>query len=77
VQATIRRTSPRYAALVQPQPLSLAEIQQTLDPETLLLKYSLGAQRSYLWAISDSSVTNHELPNRDEVEKSAGDFMNY
>jgi CHAT domain-containing protein/tetratricopeptide (TPR) repeat protein len=71
VQATIRRTSPRYAALVQPQPLSLAEIQQTLDPETLLLKYSLGAQRSYLWAISDSSVTNHELPNRDEVEKSA------
>jgi len=71
VQAAIRRTSPRYAALVQPQPLSLAEIQQILDPETLLLKYSLGAKRSYLWAISDSSVTNHELANSAEVEKSA------
>ncbi|MEP6924762.1 MAG: CHAT domain-containing protein, partial [Pyrinomonadaceae bacterium] len=71
VQAAIRRTSPRYAALVQPQPLSVAEIQHLLDPETLLLKYSLGAQRSYLWAISDSSVTSHELPNSDEVEKSA------
>jgi hypothetical protein len=77
VQAAIRRTSPRYAALVQPQPLSLAEIQQTLDPETLLLKYSLGAQRSYLWTISDSSVTNHELPNRDEWKNPRGNFMNY
>jgi hypothetical protein len=28
VQSQIRRTSPRYAALTQPQPLTLTEIQQ-------------------------------------------------
>ena len=39
-QAQIRRTSPRYAAIAQPEPLALREIQaQVLDPETLLLEY--------------------------------------
>jgi tetratricopeptide (TPR) repeat protein len=39
VQAQIRRTSPRYAAIAQPEPLALREIQrQVLDPETLLLE---------------------------------------
>ena len=39
VQAQIRRTSPRYAAIAQPEPLALREIQrQVLDPETLLLR---------------------------------------
>jgi tetratricopeptide (TPR) repeat protein len=43
VQSQIRRTSPRYAALTQPKPLTLAEIQQqVLDDDTILLEYSLG-----------------------------------
>src|SRR5262249_24008013 len=38
IQAQIRAHSPRYAALTQPQPLGLTEIQQqVLDPDTLLL----------------------------------------
>jgi len=69
-QAGIRRASPRYAALVQPVPLSLKEIQQhVLDKDTLLLEYSLGDERSYLWAITNNSVTTHELPKREEIEK--------
>jgi tetratricopeptide (TPR) repeat protein len=40
IQAQIRARSPRYAALTQPQPLGLTEIQQqVLDPDTLLLEY--------------------------------------
>src|SRR6266508_681209 len=42
IQTQIRARSPRYAALTQPQPLGLTEIQQqVLDPDTLLLEYSL------------------------------------
>src|SRR5262249_12312675 len=50
-QADIRRASPHYAALARPQPLTLPEMQRQLDEDTLLLEYSLGEKRSYLWAI--------------------------
>lgn len=69
VQTEIRQKSPNYAALTQPQPLSLKEIQaQVLDPDTLLLEYSLGEERSYLWAITSDSMTGYELPSRVEIE---------
>lgn len=72
IQAQIRFTSPRYAALTQPQPLSLKEIQeQVLDPDTLLLEYALGDQRSYLWAVSSDSLTSFELPKRADIEAAA------
>src|SRR4051812_47840363 len=47
VEEEIRRSDPHYAALSQPQPLSLAEIAGLLGPGTLLLEYSLGEERSY------------------------------
>jgi CHAT domain-containing protein/tetratricopeptide (TPR) repeat protein len=69
VQAQIRARSPRYAALTQPQPLSLAEIQQqALDEDTLLLEYALGEKRSYLWLVSQRSIDSYELPPRVELE---------
>ena len=75
LQAHIRVNSPRYAALTQPQPLSLEEIQeQVLDKETLLLEYSLGEKRSYLWAVTKDSIRSYELPPREEIEKAAREF---
>ncbi len=72
LQSQIRSSSPRYAALTQPQPLSLAEIQQqVLDDDSLLLEYSLGEERSYLWAVTRTSITGHELPPRKEIERAA------
>jgi CHAT domain-containing protein/Tfp pilus assembly protein PilF len=69
LRAQIRARSPRYAALTQPEPLSLAEIQlQVLDPNTLLLEYSLGDNASYLFVVSQTSITSYRLPNRAEVE---------
>ncbi|MBO0798984.1 MAG: tetratricopeptide repeat protein, partial [Blastocatellia bacterium] len=69
VEAQIRASSPRYAALTQPQPLNLKEIQrQVLDPETLLLEYSLGETVSYLFVVSDTSITSYQLPNRAVIE---------
>jgi CHAT domain-containing protein len=71
VQTAIRNNSPQYAALTQPQPLSLKEIQQQLDPHTLLLEYSLGDDRSYLWVVTQDSLKTYKLPKRDELEKLA------
>jgi CHAT domain-containing protein/tetratricopeptide (TPR) repeat protein len=75
LRAQIKKNNPRYAALTQPQPLKLAEIQQqVLDADTLLLQYALGLERSYLWAVSRDSVASFELPKRDEVEATARRF---
>ena len=71
VQAAIRKNSPQYAALTQPQPLGSKEIQQLLDPETVLLEYSLGDERSYLWTVTQNSLKTYELPKRDEIAKVA------
>ena len=72
LQGQIRSKSPRYAALTQPQPLGLKEIQeQVLDDQTLLLEYALGDERSYLWAVSRSSMSSYQLPGRTEIEKAA------
>jgi CHAT domain-containing protein/tetratricopeptide (TPR) repeat protein len=72
VQALIRSMSPRYAALTQPQPLSLREIQeQVLDSNTVLLEYALGDERSYLWMVTSNSVASFELPMRADIEAAA------
>jgi CHAT domain-containing protein/predicted negative regulator of RcsB-dependent stress response len=70
-QAAIRQSSPQYAALSQPQPLSLKEIQQQLDRDTVLLEYSLGDDRSYLWLVTSDSLKTFELPKRVEIETKA------
>ena len=73
-QAAIRKASPHYAALTQPQPIKLNEIQAQLDADTVLLEYSLGApdqDQSYLWAITRDSLTSYNLPKGVVVEKSA------
>jgi len=71
VQAAIRKSSPQYSALTQPQPLDAKGIQRQLDPNTLLLEYSLGEERSYLWAVTRDSLKTYELPKQAEVEKVA------
>ena len=72
VQTQIRQASPRYAALTQPQPLSVAEIQQqALDTETLLLEYALGAERSFVWAVTPTGLASYELPKREVIETAA------
>jgi CHAT domain-containing protein/Tfp pilus assembly protein PilF len=71
VESQLRATSPSYAALTQPQPLNSKEIQQLLDSETLLLEYSLGQDRSHVFAVTPDSLAAFELPKRAEIEKAA------
>jgi CHAT domain-containing protein/Tfp pilus assembly protein PilF len=72
VETAIRSASPRYAALTQPAPLTLAEIRrQVLDPDTLLLEYSLGEKQSWLWTVSTDQLHAFALPPRATIEAQA------
>src|SRR4029077_1936703 len=71
LDAEIRRSSPRYAGLTHPGAASLEEIRALLDPETLLLEYSLGRERGYLWAVDAAGLRSFVLPGRDEIERAA------
>lgn len=72
IQGRIRESSPRYAELMQPEVLTLAEIQkQTLDEDTVLLEYMLGEERSYVWAVSIHEISSHTIARRSEIEKLA------
>ena len=72
LQATIRRQSPRYAAVTQPRPLDAPDIQRSvLDDDTVLLEFALGDERSWLWAVTRQSLTSVELPPRATIEPAA------
>jgi CHAT domain-containing protein/tetratricopeptide (TPR) repeat protein len=70
VQGQVKVSSPRYAALVQPSPLTLPAIQrEVLDSETVLLEYLLGDQRSWVWVVTSNSLKPFALPPRSEIEQ--------
>ena len=73
VQVELRDGSPRYVALTQPQPLNVAAIQSQVlaGNEALLLEYSLGSKRSFLWVVGKDSLASFELPDRARIEKTA------
>jgi CHAT domain-containing protein/tetratricopeptide (TPR) repeat protein len=69
IETQVRATSPRYASLVRPQPLTISETQRLLDERTVLLEYFLGKNRSYVWAVTRSGVTGYVLPSASEIER--------
>ncbi len=76
IRAEIRAASPRLANLQDPQPLNLEATQGVLDPGTLLLSFSIGAERSLLFAVGPEpgemqvySLSIDEAALREEVER--------
>jgi CHAT domain-containing protein/Tfp pilus assembly protein PilF len=64
----VRAASPRLAALQNPQALTLAQVQQALDPGTVLLSYQIGVDESRLFVVRRSTakppeqLSVHTLP---------------
>lgn len=72
IEDTLRRTSPRYMALSEPKPLTVNEIQSRIvTPDTVLLEYFLGVNRSFVWVVTPDSLTTVELPREAEIERLA------
>jgi CHAT domain-containing protein len=67
--ANIRAASPQYAALTEPRPITLTELQRQLDVETVLLQFRMGEERSHIWVITKDSFESHLLPGRSEIEQ--------
>ncbi len=57
----IRKSSPRYANLLYPQPFGLEAARKSLDPRTLLLSYSVGKDRSYLFVVEPEATSGSGL----------------
>ena len=74
LQTRIKTSNPKYASLKYPDPLTLPQIQQQLDKDTILLQYSLGEKRSFLWAVTPTSVDTYELPSQQQIEETASEF---
>ncbi len=67
--AEIKQHSRHLAALPQPEPLALGEIQRSLlKGGELLLEYALGEERSFLLAVTSDSLDFLELPPRRRIE---------
>jgi CHAT domain-containing protein/Tfp pilus assembly protein PilF len=72
VKAKIRTSSPEYAALTLPQPLTSQSIRrELLDRDTVLLEYSLGEERSYVFAVTPDATAAFPLPDNSDVERAA------
>ncbi|MFN6526584.1 CHAT domain-containing tetratricopeptide repeat protein [Nostoc sp. ChiSLP03a] len=71
LKTKFRNTNSKYAELKYPEPLTLPQIQQQLDKDSLLLQYSLGEERSYLWVVTPNSLNSYELPNSEKIKKAA------
>jgi CHAT domain-containing protein/Tfp pilus assembly protein PilF len=69
LQARILASSPRYAEFTRSHPLTLEEIQsKVVDSGTLLLEYSMGVDRSFVWAVTSTTFRTYELPKRSYLE---------
>ena len=73
VTETIKARYPAYAQISRPTAWDLGQIQEQVvaDDETLLLEYSLGADKSYVWAITRNNMTSAELPRQELINEAA------
>ena len=72
VEAEIRAKSPEYAALTQPRPLSMEDLQGGLpDAGTALIEFWLGERRSYAWVVTRTRCQSFTLPPAADLEGAA------
>jgi CHAT domain-containing protein len=73
VNADIRARYPAYGEVTRPVAWDLRRIQEQVvaDDQTVLLEYSLGVERSYVWAVTRDGFASYELPPRAQVNGAA------
>jgi CHAT domain-containing protein len=69
VREAIHTRYPSYEQITQPAAWNLRQIQETVvaDAQTVLLEYSLGTERSYVWAVTREGIKSYELPAQAEI----------
>ena len=68
IRGRIRARNSKYAHLTQHAQFSFADLQRQLSDDTVLLEYSLGENRSYVWVVTPDSIKGFQLEPRDKIE---------
>jgi CHAT domain-containing protein len=73
VRETIRDRYPSYEQITRPDAWDLRQIQEQVieDDQTVLLEYSLGSDKSYVWAVTHESIRSYNLPSRALINEAA------
>lgn len=72
VEGRLRASSPRYAALTAPEPRTARDIQsRILDDQTVLLQFVLGDARSWVIAVTPTTIDATPLAPRGAIEAAA------
>lgn len=66
---TIKARHPAYEQITEPPVWDLQRIQEEViaDDDTILLEFSLGSEKSYLWATTRTDFASYELPPKTEI----------
>jgi CHAT domain-containing protein/tetratricopeptide (TPR) repeat protein len=76
LRTKMRDPSGRVEHLSRPRPLTVGAMQKSLlDSDSLLLVYSLGEERSFLWTVSSRSIVPHVLAGRAKIEAAAQELL--
>jgi CHAT domain-containing protein len=71
LEVKLRRTSARYKALTSPATLTFGRLQELVGDDSVLLQYSLGEQKSFVWVVTQDSIRVVELADRATIEVAA------
>ncbi|MDT5158166.1 MAG: hypothetical protein QOH51_2523 [Acidobacteriota bacterium] len=73
VDESIRVRYPSYEQLARPVAWDLRRIQEQViaDDQTVLLEYSLGAEKSYVWAVTRDRIASYEIPAQASIDGAA------
>lgn len=73
VTDTITERYPSYAQINRPTGWDLRQIQERVvaDDQTVLLEYSLGTEKSYVWAVTLNGIHSYELPAQARINEAA------
>lgn len=73
VTDTITARHPSYAQINQPTGWDLRQIQERVvaDDQSVLLEYSLGSVKSYVWAVTRNDIHSYELPAQASINQAA------
>ncbi len=71
----VRKQQPDYAALTYPDAVTLSQAQQLLAPDQVMLAYSLGAEESYLFAVSRNGYQVWKLPAAAQLNTQVGELL--
>lgn len=70
ILAEVRKASPEFYNLIDPVPITVAQMRRDiLDDQTALVEFSVGPDRSFVFAVTRGALIIRRLPSRDTLKE--------